>query len=217
MPPAMGGLQASPDFLKPSATPPIPNVVASVADVAALAANGTPVAKATLLVDPTTKLLYGQSDGQGGYVPLGGGGSGSGSSYLGAVASQAAMTALPAVVGSECLRTDVGTGGTRYELTALPATTAANWQPIQGVLADGSVVTLVLVDGKLPRRLRVSVASGCQVTVAVGGVTQPVLIETAAGQEHVVGIADDPGVAPPTTVTVQRTAGASSCWYSLEA
>lgn len=74
MPPAMGGLQASPDFLKPSATPPIPNVVASAADVATLAANGTPVAKATLLVDPTTKLLYGQSDGQGGYVPLGGGG-----------------------------------------------------------------------------------------------------------------------------------------------
>lgn len=167
----------------------------------------------TLLRDPTTGLIYGQSDGAGGYAPLGG----SGSTYLGQAASEAAMTALSAAVGSECTRSDIGTGGTRYELTALPATTAANWQALQGTLADASVVTLALVDGKLPRRLRVSVATGCQVTVTVGGVTQPVLIETATGQEHVVSIADDPGSAPPTTVTVQRTAGASSCWYSLEA
>lgn len=143
--------------------------------------------------------------------------SGGGSSYIGAVASQAAMTALSAVVGSECLRTDVGTGGTRYELTALPATTAANWQPIQGVLADGSVVTLVLVDGKVPRRLRVSVATGCQVTVTIGGVTQPVLTETVAGDWHQIDIADDPTSAQPTTATLQRTAGSgTTSAFSLE-
>lgn len=144
------------------------------------------------------------------------GGSGGASSYIGTAAGQAAMTALPAVVGSECLRSDVGTGGLRYELTALPAATAANWQPLQGQLTDASVVTLALVDGKLPRRLLVNVAAGCRVTVTVGGVTQPVLLETVPGQQHVVSISDDPASAPPTALTVQRTAGASACWYSLE-
>lgn len=142
---------------------------------------------------------------------------GSGSTYLGQAASEAAMTALSAAVGSECTRSDIGTGGTRYELTALPASTAANWQPIQGVLADGSVVTLVLVDGKLPRRLRVSVAAGCQVTVTIGGVTQPVLTETASGQYHYIDIPDDPGVVQPTSATLQRTAGvAATSAFSLE-
>lgn len=140
---------------------------------------------------------------------------GSGSTYLGQAASEAAMTALSAAVGSECTRSDIGTGGARYELTALPATTAANWQPLQGQLADASVVTLELVDGKLPRRLRVSVATGCQVTVTIGGITQPVLTESA--QPHVIEISDDPAVAAPTSVTVQRTAGsATTGWYSLE-
>lgn len=143
--------------------------------------------------------------------------SGGGSNYLGAVASAGAMTALSAVVGSECLRSDLGAGGLRYELTALPASTAGNWQALQGTLADASLVTLALVDGKLPRRLLVSVASGCQVTVTIGGVTQPVLPETVSGQYHEIVISDDPAAAQPTTLTIQRTAGSgTTSTYSLE-
>lgn len=134
--------------------------------------------------------------------------------YRGQVANQGAMLALAASVGDECLRTDLGTGGLRYELTALPASTAGNWQPLQGTLADGTMVTLALVDGKLPRRLLVAVASGCQVTVAIGGVTQPVLFENVSGQYHEIGISDTVGAAQPTTLTIQRTAGSgtTSTW-----
>ena len=71
---AQGGVQLTPAPLTPFATPPIANIVASIAQVAALAAAGTPAPKGVLLVDPTTLLLYGQSDGAGGYVALGGGG-----------------------------------------------------------------------------------------------------------------------------------------------
>lgn len=73
MPPAQGVVQTAPTFPTPIATPPIANIVASDAQVAAMYAQGTPVPKATFLVDPTTLLLYGQSNGAGGYVPLGGG------------------------------------------------------------------------------------------------------------------------------------------------
>lgn len=133
MPPAMGGLQASPDFLKPSATPPIPNVVASVADVAALAANGTPVAKATLLVDPTTKLLYGQSDGQGGYVPIGSG-SGSGGSLVArsdTVTGNALLTSAPAKVFAVTRISGSGTYSLHNGVTtATPIPTG--WSAIDG-------------------------------------------------------------------------------------
>lgn len=137
--------------------------------------------------------------------------------YLGTVASEAAMVALSASVGAECLRTDLGTGGLRYELTTLPASTAANWQPLQGVLANGSVVTVALVDGKMPRRLLVEVDSGNQINIVIGGVTMPVLIENVAGQPHEVWISDDPAAAQPTTLTLQRTSGSgvTSTW-SLE-
>lgn len=70
MAPALGELQASPDFPTPSATPPLPNVVASAATVAALYAAGTPLQAKTLLVDPATGMIYGQSDGAGGYVSI---------------------------------------------------------------------------------------------------------------------------------------------------
>lgn len=150
----------------------------------------------------------------GGNVSEGGGGS---FGYLGSVASEAEMLALGAVVGNECLRSDVGgTGGTRYELTALPSTTAANWQPIQGSLTDSSVITLALVDGKLPRWLRIQVGSSSQVTDTIGGVTQPVLTENVTGGWHEIKISDDPTSAQPTIATVQRTNGSATCYFSLE-
>lgn len=67
MPPAQGGLQASPALPTPIATPPIANIVASAAQVAEMYAQGTPVPKGTRLIDPVTLLEYGQSDGAGGY------------------------------------------------------------------------------------------------------------------------------------------------------
>lgn len=138
--------------------------------------------------------------------------------YLGTVASEAAMVALSASVGAECLRTDLGTGGLRYELTALPASTAGNWQAVQGTIPDGNVITMALVDGKLPRRLLVGVVTGDVITVTIGGVTQPVLPETVSGQFHEIVISDDVAAAQPTTLTVQRTTGAgTTSTYSLEA
>lgn len=148
----------------------------------------------------------------------GGASSGISAGYLGNAASQAAMLGLAATVGDECLRTDLGTGGLRYELTALPASSAGNWQPVQGTLSSGTMVTLSLVAGKLPRRLLVGVATGDQVTVAVGGSTLPVLVETVSGQFHEILISDDPTAAQPTTVTIQRTSGSgTTSTYSLEA
>ena len=141
-----------------------------------------------------------------------------GTGYLGQVASQSAMTALSAIVGNECLRTDLGTGGLRYELTALPSATAANWQPIQGTLSTSAVVSMTLVDGKLPRYLYVDVpTSGTQVTVAIGGVTQPILLANVSGQPSRIVIRDDPAAAQPTTLTIQRTSGsATDSTYTLE-
>lgn len=145
------------------------------------------------------------------------GGSGTGVITTYTAASEAEMVALSASVGAECLRTDLGTGGLRYELTALPASTAANWQPLQGTLASGTLVTIALLDGKLPRRLLVSVDASTQVTVTVGGVTQPVLIETQSGYWHEIAISDDPNAAQPTTMTVQRTSGSgTTSRFSLE-
>lgn len=142
-----------------------------------------------------------------------GSGSGSGSNYLGQAASEAAMTALQAAVGSECLRTDVGTG-LMYELKALPATTAANWQPLQGVIPDATLITISLVDGKLPRQLLVWVAAATEVTVS-DGTTSYILIPSS--YPHVIAIFDDPTAAAPTAITIQRTAGtATTGRYSLE-
>ena len=133
-----------------------------------------------------------------------------GAGDLGTVASQAAMIALStAVAGSICLRSDVGTGGTYYELFQAPYSSAANWQALQGTYAD-SITTLQLVAGKFERILYVTVPSGSgdRVTITVGGVTQPVLMESA--QTHAIRIGDPGGVATPTTVTIQRTIGSGT-------
>lgn len=42
----------------------------SVAELASLALAGNPVPKSTQLIDPATGLIYGQSDGAGGYKTL---------------------------------------------------------------------------------------------------------------------------------------------------
>ena len=147
-----------------------------------------------------------------------GGGSSGGTGYLGEAASQSEMIALSAVVGDTCLRTDLGTDGLLYELTALPASTAGNWQPLQGTIANGTLITVTLVDGKMPRRLLVSIPdASTQITVTIGGVTQPVLVATSTGSFHEILISDDVDAAQPTTLTLQRTSGSGTdSTYSLE-
>lgn len=147
----------------------------------------------------------------------GGSGGGGGSSYLGTVASEAAMIALStALAGSTCLRSDIGTGGTYYELFQTPYSTPANWQALQGSYSN-SVTTLQLTAGK-PHTLYLSVPAAStsdQVTVTVGGVALSVFL--ASAQTHAIPIGDPPGAAGPTTVTIQRTAGAGTVGtYSLD-
>lgn len=69
---AKGGLASSPEFLTPFARTPGVHLTASAAQVAALAVAGTPVPPGAVLIDPVTRLQYGQSDGLGGYSPFGG-------------------------------------------------------------------------------------------------------------------------------------------------
>jgi YD repeat-containing protein len=66
-------------------------LAATAAQVAALAAAGTPVPAGTLLRSSATSVVYGQSDGLGGYTALGGsgGGVGGGGSDRTAVTAQA--------------------------------------------------------------------------------------------------------------------------------
>jgi hypothetical protein len=47
--------------------------VLTTSQLLALAQTGTPIPAGTLLISPTTRLIYGQSDGIGDYQPLGGG------------------------------------------------------------------------------------------------------------------------------------------------
>lgn len=172
----------------------------------------SPLGPLSKLYDASGALL-GLVDAEGNVIDLGGS-SGGGFGYLGAVAATANLTALSGVLGSAA---DVGSGSSAvtYELKTLPASVEANWQPLQGSVPNGTLISIELVPGKLPRRLRVFVPTGNQVTVTVGGVVQPVLTESA--QPHVIEISDDPAVAAPTSVTVQRTAGsATTGWYSLE-
>lgn len=139
------------------------------------------------------------------------GGGGGGSSYLGTVASQAAMLALSAVVGSTCLRSDLGTGGTPYQCIALPATSAANWQPLQGIMTDGSVVSITLVPGQTSYVFALYVPTGNRVTPTVDGVTKDVIVESTQLTFFVVE--DEPGVASPALVTFQRTTGSDATGY----
>lgn len=67
--------------------------------------------------------------------------------FLGDVASQAAMLALTGQVGDFCRRTDLG--NSMYELTALPASTLANWTLRNGANAPttaGIVLTKNNID-----------------------------------------------------------------------
>lgn len=148
-------------------------------------------------------------DGQ----PIGSSGGG-GFGFAGDAGSEAAMTGLSASVGSECLRTDVGgTGGTLYELTADPAGTAANWQPLQGSIG-ASVITLSLIEGKWPRKLLVWVAAATEVTVSDGTSTYILWPST---YPHVLPIYDEPGAAMPASLTIERTTGSATTGrYSLE-
>jgi hypothetical protein len=78
-------------------------LVATPAQVAALAAAGTPVSAGTLLRNTATSVVYGQSDGLGGYAALGSGGSGgittsSGSDMTAATVTGGLVTAYTAGV-----------------------------------------------------------------------------------------------------------------------
>lgn len=69
---AQGGLLSSPESPTTFGREPVVYLTASIAQVAALQAAGTPVPLGTMLLNPTTRKIYGQSDGIGGYSPLGG-------------------------------------------------------------------------------------------------------------------------------------------------
>jgi hypothetical protein len=154
-----------------------------------------------------------------------GNGSGSGSSsggsvmvgfkYFGTVADTTALTGLSSAELGSTANVGVSPNEVLYELHTLPYSIAANWQPLQGSIPDGTAITIELVEGKLPRKLRVYTPTGNQNTVTLGGVVQPVLTESTF--PSVVNISDDPAVAAPTSVVIQRTSGsATTGWYSLE-
>ena len=135
-------------------------------------------------------------------------------SHLGEVASEAAMIALPATKGNRVDRTDVGTGGTTFELTTDDPTVAANWQALAEFIDDNSVHTLTLVPGARDRVLLVFVAAATTVDVVVGAVTYPLGPSLTA---HAISTEKLPGVAAATSITVQRTSGsADTGWYSLK-
>lgn len=179
------------------------NLPASLADPLILAGQAVPT--------PGAAITHTDPFGSGG------GGGGGGSSHLGTVASEAAMIALStAIAGSTCLRSDIGTGGTYYELFQAPYSSAANWQALQGSYSN-SVTTLQITAGK-PHTLYLFVPAAStsdQVTVTVGGVALSVFL--ASAQPHAIPLGDPPGAAGPTTVTIQRTAGAGTVGtYSLD-
>ena len=101
-----------------------------------------------------------------------------------------------------------------YELKAADGTIEANWQALQAIMAGGSQYAVELVAGKYWRRALLYVPIGNQVTVTIGGVTQPLLLGSA--QPHVIDIYDEPGVAWPTSITFQRTSGSDATgWFSV--
>jgi hypothetical protein len=94
-------------------------LVATPAQVAALAAAGTPVPAGTLLRSSATSVVYGQSDGLGGYAGLGGSGGGStttGSSDLTAAPTVGAYGLTNYTAGADYVITYDGVGVplTRY-------------------------------------------------------------------------------------------------------
>ncbi len=68
---AFGGLETAPIPQPPFAATPVVYYTATPLEVAALATAGTPVPPGAMLIDPTSRLIYGQSDGVGGYEALG--------------------------------------------------------------------------------------------------------------------------------------------------
>jgi hypothetical protein len=106
------------------------------ANLASLASTGQ--AGVVALTTDTNELFIDQGSGTAGY---GNPGSGyawirhAGSNQVFAAASQAAMTALQALIGDLCVRSD---NNTVYMLTAYPASTAANWTAV-GV-ASGTTI-----------------------------------------------------------------------------
>lgn len=165
-------------------------------------------ATGTLIVDTPIATTYSTS--------AGGGGGGGGTGYLGLVATTGDLIGLvDATAGSTAKVGASDTVAILYELAADPYSVEANWQALQGIMSGGSVYSIELIDGKLPRLLRVLVPSGNQVTYTVGGVTGPVLLYSA--YPHLIDIYDEPGVASPTSVTIQRTSGSDATgWFSLE-
>lgn len=151
-----------------------------------------------------------------GYWQTASSGTGGGTGYLGAVATTTALGALSsAVIGSVA---NVGASAAAYilyELKGLPYSTVANWQPLQGLIPDGTLISIEIVPGKLPRTLLVYVPLGNKCTVTVGGTTLPVLPEAVS--PHIITISDEVSIAAPTSVTIQRTTGsAATGWFSLE-
>lgn len=153
--------------------------------------------------------------------PFGPGGSsgGTGTGHI-----QTVYTTLAAAAAAN---TGVGIGTTvyigtaplnyiKYEVIAQPSSVVGNWQAMQGSYSN-SVTTLQLTAGK-PHTLYLSVPAAStsdQVTVTVGGVALSVFL--ASAQTHAIPIGDPPGAAGPTTVTIQRTAGAGTVGtYSLD-
>lgn len=136
--------------------------------------------------------------------------------YIGTVDSDAAMIAQSsAIPGSFCLRSDVGTGGTFYELTASDYATLGNWQATQGTLSGTTAVDMAIVAGTLPVTVRVKVGTADIVTVSVDGSAVAILPESAG--LHAVVVSDVPGVASPATVRVQRTTnGGGTSYYSKD-
>lgn len=116
MPQAQGAVQAAPAFATPIATPPIANIVASAADVTAMAVAGTPAPKGTFLINPTTFMLYGQSDGVGGYQGFGGAVNIDGDEYL--PLSDGSLMPLAPVVGTPVAPLIAGAYQTRLTMRA---------------------------------------------------------------------------------------------------
>jgi hypothetical protein len=148
-------------------------------------------------------------------VSGGGGGSTANLNYLGEVATSADLEGLSlGIIGSTA-----NVGATKatyilYELHTLPYSVEANWQPLQGTIPDGSVITLAIVEGKATRTLLVWVAAATEVTVSDGTTT---VILYPSDDPHVLPIYDEPGSAAPSSVTIQRTSGtATTGRYSLE-
>lgn len=68
---AFGGVETAPIPQPPFAATPVVYYTATPQEVAALAAAGNPVPPGSMLIDPVSRQIYGQSDGQGGYSSLG--------------------------------------------------------------------------------------------------------------------------------------------------